>query len=538
MAITAEQFKEAARKAAAAGDIATAKSLIAKAQAADGGFDAIKSGLSGAFQSAAAPRAGPPMPEHMAVRARTKDYYTQNPEGAVTALSGGAVRGGSFGFGDELMAGVRAISPNITYDQALGFERGRLDAAREEHPIAAYGGEIGGAIMAPAAAVKGATAGARILSGARAGAIGGAAYGFGAGENGFIPRAKDALTTGTLGAGLGAGASAFGSLIKKAMEAKALDRAIKAAAKNAPTTEALRAAGNAAYKTVDGAGVSINPAALQPKLGGIADDLRGEGVALDVGGKVFPAARGVMEAADSFTTGRNSVPFKDLDVLRRYMGAAAASNPANKADARLATKAVTSLDDIVDQLQPQDIDAGDLQALQTMLPKAREIWTKMSKSQRIDDAIEASQDYLSGSASGLRNQFARILRNPKLIRGFSEAEKRALRNVVRGTIPEQALHLAAGGLGRLMTMAGGFAGGGIPGAAAGTGLSFGLQKASEKIAMKNAEIARGIVANGGLKSAPQVSALPALFLERLLMGGTRPTLPVFAPEVQGLLTPR
>ena len=78
-------------------------------------------------------------------------------------------------------------------------------------------------------------------------------------------------------------------------------------------------------------------------------------------------------------------------------------------------------------LKSSDAYAGDLETIQTVLPKAREVWARMSHSQTVDDAIDAGQDYLSGSSSGVCNQFKRIL-SPTLSRGFSDAEKKAMRS--------------------------------------------------------------------------------------------------------------
>lgn len=449
---------------------------------------------------------------------------------AASGITGGA-QGATFGLSDEGIGALNAIIPgNGTagqrYDFGREYARAMLDAARRDHPVAAYGGEIGGSLALPLGAMK--STGKLALDMGKSALVGGAmsgAYGFGTGEGGAGDRLVNAKDAAQYGAAIGGAIPLAGAGIKKIAERIMERGAIKAAAANAPTTEQLRSAGNAAYKAIDDAGVSVKTDVAKAGLADIADALRGEGVGLDVGGKVFPASRSIMDAAETFTEGKNTVPFRDLDILRRFTGAAGASNLANKADTRLATGARTALDDMVMGLGPNDIDSGDLQALQTMLPKARELWSKMSKSQMIGDAIEAgSNNYLSGPASGIRNQFARILRNPKLARGFNEVELKAMRGVLGGSIPERALHLAAGGMGKLMTALGGFAGGGLPGAAAGAGLSFGLQKASEAVAMKNAEIARALVANGGKVSLPQMNPQTRAVIEQLMRKGAMPAV--------------
>lgn len=451
-----------------------------------------------------------------------------DPGMAASAITGGA-QGATLGLSDEGIGALNAVIPGKgtageRYDFGREYARAMLDAARRDHPVAAYGGEIGGALALPLGAIK--STGKLALDMGKSALTGGlmsGGYAAGAADGGLSERASAAKDAALIGGAVGGAIPLAGAGIKKIAESLMARRAIKAAGANAPTTEQLRTAGNAAYKAIDDSGVSVKADVAKSKLADIADALRGEGVGLDVGGKVFPASRAVMDAAEGFTEGKNTIPFRDLDILRRFTGASAASNLANKADTRLATGARAAMDDMVMGLTPNDVDAGDLQALQTMLPKARELWSKMSKSQMVDDAIEAgSNNYLSGPASGIRNQFARILRNPKLARGFTDAEKRAMKGVIGGSIPERALHLAAGGMGKLMTALGGFAGGGLPGAAAGAGLSFGLQKASEAVAMHNAQIARALVANGGKVSLPQLNPQTRAIIEQLMRQGAMP----------------
>jgi hypothetical protein len=159
-------------------------------------------------------------------------------------------------------------------------------------------------------------------------------------------------------------------------------------------------------------------------------------------------------------------------------------------------------------------------ALQEALPNARDVWARMSKSQKIDDAIEAGGDYLSGASSGIRNQFKNILRNPKLSRGFSDAEKVAMRKVVNGSIPEQLLQLVGGGLGQLAQTGAGLAMGGPVGALAGAATAGITRKAAEALTTRKAEVVRALMANGGLAQLPVASSRPSAVTEALLRRGT------------------
>ena len=525
--------------------------------------DVIKQALAKKFPARQAPAPAAPVtrnpdgtygqvPEGMVLNPSTGQYTSREllannmaPGAAAAALAGGG-QGATFGAADEMAGGLNAVLPgNGTMGERYAFgreySRAMVDAARRDHPVAAYGGEIATAAATPGVALnaaKGASLPARMAVGAATGAGQGALSGFGAGEGGLGERANSAKLSGGIGAAVGGAIPGLGALLQKALDGRATQKAISDLVANAPTSEQLRAMGQSAYKAIDDAGVAIKPDVIQRGMDDIASTLGAEGAALDVGGRVFPAGRAIMDAAKTATDGKNTVPFKDLDIFRRFVSGAARASSQNPADARLAGIAMGKIDDMVTGLKPGDVDAGDLQALQTLLPKARDLWTRMSKSQKIDDAIAAGDDYVSGATSGIRNQFSRILKNPKLSAGFSEVEKAAMRRVVKGTLPEQFVHLASGGLGKIMSVLGGGMSGGAGGVAAGAGISAGLGKASEAIVRKNAEIARALMASGGM-AAPvkSQSAAPAI-LEALLMKGSRPVSPAFAQLMSGQPSPR
>ncbi|MGL5011815.1 MAG: hypothetical protein ACRC6I_18210, partial [Paracoccaceae bacterium] len=210
--------------------------------------------------------------------------------------------------------------------------------------------------------------------------------------------------------------------------------------------------------------------------------------------------------------------FSEIDLLRRKAGVPAA-NMATPLESRLGTQAIEGVDDFVNKITPDQVLVGDAKALPDLINKARETWSRMSKSQLIDDAVEASQDYLSGGASGIKNQFARILKSPKLSRGFSEMEKSAMRRVVNGTVPEKVLNLFSGGLGQMTTMGMGAGLGGLPGFLAGTGIAVGSRKGSEALANRNAEIVRALVASGKAGPLPQIGQGPRAVVEALIRRG-------------------
>ncbi|AUQ64436.1 hypothetical protein [Phaeobacter inhibens] len=426
--------------------------------------------------------------------------------------------------GDEASAAVESLMPGVNYEDRRDHYRQQERQFETDHQYAALAADIGGGMVAPLGALGAVGKGAGWLK--RAAASGGATglmsgvYGFAEGEGGVDERIESGIVNGMYGAGTGALIPLVGVGLQKAMNAGATSKALKAAVQTAPSTDELRAAGRAAYQAVDDAGVSIKPEAARGLLDSLTDGMRANG--LDEGASALnltPNSKRLSEIMGEAVPGDDAVPFGILDQLRRKAGVPA-SNPANKLDQRLGTQVIEGLDDFVNDIPASAVAGGNADELPELVGTAREIWSKMSRSQMIDDAIDASQNYVTGEASGLRNQFARILKNPKLSRGFSDAEKKLMRRVVNGSLPERLVHLAGGGLGQIAAIGSGFGAAGPFGALLGAGGGAMARKASEKIAAKNAEVVRAVVANGGLLELPVAQSQIPVIAERLLRQGS------------------
>lgn len=440
----------------------------------------------------------------------------------------GAMQGLGFNFGDEAMgamqAGANAVGLGGDIDPRFAMESAReMDRRAQENTGAYYGGYIPGAVASSLSLGKAlgmtgapATTGAAMKQGAILGGIEGGLAGAGSGE-GLEDRATGAAFGGALGAGIGGIlAPLAGAGVNKVLQWNANRRAIAEAIKGAPTTEQLKAAGNAAYKAVDDAGVVVKPEAFTGMVDDVTSRMRGAG--LDEGmGSLTPQSARVAAILEDAATKPNTagVPFSEIDLLRRKAGVPAA-NMGTPLESRLGTTAIEGVDDFVRNLSPDQVSAGDAAALPELISKARDTWARMSKSQMIDDAMEASENYLSGAASGIRNQFARILKSPKLSRGFSEMEKAAMRRVVNGSIPEQILNMFSGGIGQIATTATGATVGGLPGLVAGAGVGSLARKGAEALAGRNAEIVRALVASGKAGQMPAISGVPREIVEALI----------------------
>lgn len=455
------------------------------------------------------------------------DPTTQNTGEKIGTWINKAGEAMTFGLaGDEANAAIAgAIPGGMDYDERLAFERQQEALMKESNPGAMLGAEIAGGVagaLLPGGAIgtlgKGARLGARVAASTAAGAGMGATYGFMEGEGGAANRAGDAMTGGLIGAGAGVVAPFVGAGVQRLADGRAANQAIKEAVKTAPTTEQLRSQGRAAYNAIEGAGISIKPERVTNLTDEIANALRGEGAAYTGADRVLPGSSAILNAVPEVGAGANTVPFNELDMFRRYANNAAAGAAAtNPNDARIASGVVERLDDFVMGLKPEDVDSGDVEILQELLPKARNLWSRMSRSDLIDSAIEAgNNNYRTGAASGIRAQFQRILNNPKLIRGFSDAERKMIQRVVNGTLPEQFVNYLGSGLGMMTQGAVGGMLGGIPGMLLGGAIGAGARKVSEGIVNKNAEIARALVASGRVPQLPVASPANRSIAEALM----------------------
>jgi len=433
--------------------------------------------------------------------------------------------------GDEASAAAAAAIPGgRDYNERLAFERQQEALLEQTNPGAALAADIGGAVVGAALPIgaigtlgRGAGLMSRIGASAATGAGMGATAGFMEGE-GASDRTSQAGVGAALGAGVGAVAPAIGAGVQKFADSRAANRAIREAARGAPTTEQQKAIARALYGQVDDAGVQIKPEVFSRMRQGLEADLVENGLDnLPGAGSLTPKASRVMEIGRQME-GRMAqeptaaLPFSSLDQLRQHAGTAASDlsfmgRPTQ--DARLGTKVIEGLDDFVGKLGPDDIAAGDVAALKTALPKAREAWSKSIKSGMIDDAIEQEGNYLSGGASAIRNRIASILRNPKLSRKFNEAEIAAMRRVVQGPMHQQILNYMGSGLGMMGQIGLGAVGGPV-GAAIGIGAAAGSRKLSEHTTRKAAELARALVANGQLSKFPVASDANRRIAEQLL----------------------
>ena len=131
---------------------------------------------------------------------RLRSKYEVGMSGADRARL--VAQGAALGFGDEIEASVRAMSPNVTYEEAIKEIRASISGAKEAFPLEAAGLEVVGALIPGLAAAPFTGGGSLIPTLGRAAAIGaveGGIYGLGTGE-GAEGRIKESVKGAVTGA--------------------------------------------------------------------------------------------------------------------------------------------------------------------------------------------------------------------------------------------------------------------------------------------------------------------------------------------------
>lgn len=437
-------------------------------------------------------------------------YDALSPGGKAMAVARGAgrmaddvVRGAAdmftFGLADEFAAkagdltGIGGQAGN--YEQNLADQRQR----DSEGGVPRFVGQMAGAIALPGAGAK------TTMGAVGQGALMGGAYGFGSGEGGFESR----LGSSALGAGTGglAGGAVRGV-------ANAIER--RMAGKVAPTIEELGLYANKAYKAADEAGVIIKPESTQRLTAAIKQQLAEDGF----DEVLHPGVVAVLNRLDRLE-GEN-VTLKGMDIVRRVAGNAA-SDVTKRDQRRIVGKMIDQIDDFIGGLKPGDVLAGNSKEAANQMLRARSLWTRMKKAEKVDTAILKAERRAATTGSGgnadnaVRQNVRSILDNPKLARGLSTAEKKAADNVVFGTMGQNLLRLggkaaptgivSGGGSAATGALIGGLLGG-PAGAAVGAAALPAAGSASkflaDRMTTRNVEKLSQLIRSGGL-TARQVA---------------------------------
>jgi len=452
----------------------------------------------------------------------------------IEALQAKIPQGITFGFADEMNAGVQTVPRVIgqmlrgqpadfgkAYGEGLEDTRAYIDERANKAPNAALIGELLGGAMTGSTLMKagltlmkpGASLPGAVLRGGTEGAAYGGVSGFGNSEaTDLTGRFGDALEGAYWGAGTGSllsGASAVGSGVGK-----------KAAV---PTVDELKDEARALYKQADASGVTFDKGEVKQAADDIAAKVLSEGIDPTLHPRATAALKRLQEA------GATGMTIKDAQTMRRVL-AAAAKDPMNPDEQRIAKIMIDKFDDMVSSKSPE-------------LAKAREIYRTAKKGELIETAIElaksrANQFSQSGMENALRTEFRYLQRQiiKGQLKGLTQAEVDAINKVADGgtldniaryvgkAAPTGAVSFMAGG--GVPFMAGNAIGGpGVGAAASGATMATGLagRAAAEALTKRNALAAALTARNGGV-AVPKARMTPqqmAIAQALIAAGGTQ-----------------
>jgi hypothetical protein len=273
-----------------------------------------------------------------------------------------------------------------------------------------------------------------------------------------------------------------------------------------PTVAELKTAAHGQYSAADKAGLIVKGDSMKAMAGDLKETLGNEGMDATLHPKATAVYKNIANATDNTT-------LKGIDILRQQAGDAAAS--ADPAERRLARIIKDHLDDYVGSLKPSDVVQGDAQGASEAITSARDLWSRASKGEIIDSAIQkaktrSSQFSGSGYENALRTQFRQLSMNDRAMRRFSSDEQDAIRKVAMGGPVENALRYLGkfsphGLVGTLMTGGAGFAAGGPVGAAAALATGEAGRIGATAMTVKNARLASELVRKGNPRSISQAA---------------------------------
>ena len=270
-------------------------------------------------------------------------------------------------------------------------------------------------------------------SGAVAGS-GGTAYGFNEGEGGAESRLENAKSVGAISTLIGSAVPVAGFAAGKVVQRYLERRAKDAAAKGAPAIAQLRAEASAAFEAAQKSGVEIEPKAYED----LVDDIFRKALKKGLDADLTPgAATAASRMRDEIG---KAVGIEDMMLLREKV-AIPRGNFANPREQAIASDMVAAVDDFITNLSPSQITAGNAAKLGETLGKARDMWSRMRKSEMLAEAVEKARSQASGFENGLRIQFRSILNSKKKRAQLTPDELKAVTEVVRGTFMGNALKL-------------------------------------------------------------------------------------------------
>jgi len=197
--------------------------------------------------------------------------------------------------------------------------------------------------------------------------------------------------------------------------------------RNAPSVDELATQSTQLFKQAKESNIELNAKDFSNTMKTIGKELREEGY----DPRLYPK---LDVAFSELQNAKMPKDFNELRTLRKFIqGAQKSADPEEK---RLATDLKNRFDDYVINIPETSIKAGNKEGLQAW-KDARDVYSRMSKSEIFDDMLENAQlDRSKFSMSGIENSLAQQLRqlakNDKKMRLFTDEEQQAIKNAAKG----------------------------------------------------------------------------------------------------------
>lgn len=288
--------------------------------------------------------------------------------------------------------------------------------------------------------------------------------------------------------------------------------------KVAPSVDDLKTQAGSLYDAAEARGVTF----AQPSVKRVADDIAAQAISDGLDPTLHPGATAALKRIQE--AGATGMTVKDAQTMRRVL-AAAAKDPMNPDQARIAGRMVERFDAFIEGAAPE-------------LAQARGIYRQAKKGELIEHTIElarskAGQYSQSGMENALRTEFRALERKiiKGQLKGLSEEEIAAIRKVAQGGPVENILRyvgkLAPTGPVSLAVSSGvpfavgsAFAGpaAGAAASAATMGTGYAALKGAEAMTMRNADVASALMRRGGQANVPLLAPDSAAVSQALLLG--------------------
>lgn len=227
---------------------------------------------------------------------------------------------------------------------------------------------------------------------------------------------------------LAKGGGALGKTIIQGTKARPVDKLDEVA-------NAIKQKSSALYQTMRDSGATLTPQATGKIVTGIEKKIVETGkLNARLHGDTLGVLDDIKQAAKSGKLG-----LEELDQYRQLLGDVVSKNTdvAGKAnpDAMKATQAINQLDDVIENARPEFlIGSGSKEGVQ-FLNEARQEWKRYRKFDAITNILRKAD----GDANKIKSGLTQFINKPKNLRGFSQAEKDALKDAATNTTSEKLL---------------------------------------------------------------------------------------------------